>query len=162
MPRILPFALLLSFATVSAVGQSQRNKEADPKNNIPSIAGTYTIASGERDGRAIAPDRLVGTVVTIDKDRILGVDKNKKEFLDVRYTIDTTSKPWVLRMRATLPAAGETTGLVEKDEDTVRIIYALPEAAAPAEFRTKERQLMFTLRVANKGGLKTYEPTIKK
>ena len=41
----------------------------------------------------------------------------------------------------------ELKGLVERKEDTIRIIYAGPGAEAPAEFKTKQNQAMYTLKV---------------
>ena len=38
-------------------------------------------------------------------------------------------------------------GLIEKDGDTVRLIYALPDGQTPTEFKTGEKQLMFVMKV---------------
>ena len=37
-------------------------------------------------------------------------------------------------------------GLIEKEDDTVRIIYALPGGDLPTEFRTKDKQLLFVMK----------------
>ena len=37
-------------------------------------------------------------------------------------------------------------GLIEKDGDTVKLIYALPGAQAPTEFKTKSKRLMFVMK----------------
>ncbi len=41
-------------------------------------------------------------------------------------------------------------GLIEKDGDTVKLIYALPGGEMPTEFKTKEKQLMFVMKNENK------------
>ena len=37
-------------------------------------------------------------------------------------------------------------GLIQKDGDTVRLIYALPTGEVPAGFKTKEKQLLFVMK----------------
>jgi hypothetical protein len=45
------------------------------------------------------------------------------------------------------PKKGETAdGLIERKGDTVTLIYALPGGKAPTEFKTNEKQQMFTLK----------------
>lgn len=140
------------FAAAVTAQEQRRDKPSDDANFV----GTYTVVSAERDGKSLPDDRTVGMVFTFEKDRVKGVDKDKKEFLDATYTIETASRPWVIRFKATLPKATESTGLIEKDKETVRLIYALPDGATPGEFKTKPRQLMVTLRVA---GAKSVVPT---
>ena len=48
------------------------------------------------------------------------------------------------------PGEGEVArGLIEKDGETVRLIYALPGGMAPTSFETKAQQLMFVLKNIN-------------
>jgi hypothetical protein len=43
--------------------------------------------------------------------------------------------------------AGEVArGLIQKEGNTVRLVYALPEGEIPTEFKTKEKQLMFVMK----------------
>ena len=44
-------------------------------------------------------------------------------------------------------SAGEIArGLVKKEGDTLHLIYALPAGEIPAEFKTREKQLMFVMK----------------
>ena len=54
-------------------------------------------------------------------------------------------------MTSTLaPVKGEVAhGLIEKDGDTVKLIYAIRGGAAPDDFTTEENQLMFVMKKSN-------------
>jgi uncharacterized protein (TIGR03067 family) len=109
--------------------------------------GTYTIVRGERDGKPLPKGDLEGSSVTITKDKILGTDKDRKEFFACTYTLDTTTKPWVIRMKSTAPKAGEKSeGVVEVKDDAVKICYNLPGGKPPATFNAGEKQHCFELR----------------
>ena len=55
------------------------------------------------------------------------------------YTVDTGKKPYIISMVTTLPDKGVMArGLIEKDGETIRLIYALPDGTLPTEFKTKE------------------------
>lgn len=151
--RLWFLALSAGLFAASVAAQEQRRDDPTTDSNF---VGTYTVVSAERDGKSMPDDRTVGMVFTFEKDRVKGVDKDKKEFVDATYTIETASRPWVIRFKSTLPKATETTGLIEKNKETVKLIYALPDGAAPSEFKTKPRQLMVTLRLA---GTKSVPPT---
>jgi hypothetical protein len=44
-------------------------------------------------------------------------------------------------------SAGEIArGLIQKEGDTVRLVYALPTGETPTGFKTKEKQLMFVMK----------------
>ena len=145
--RIASFAIL-AFA-VSAAAQTPP-PATTPKPSAPDLAfdGRYTIVTGERDGRPVPDEKLVGKTIRIEKDRIVGVDAANKEFLDATFTVDGTRTPALLKMKSVLPVAGETTGLIEKTGDTVRIVYAAPGSPPPTGFRTQAMQFMFVLRAA--------------
>jgi len=109
--------------------------------------GVYSISSGERDGKPLPQSDFKGSVVTVAKDKILGTDKDAKEFFACTYTLDTTTKPWTIKMVSTSPKAGErSVGVVEVDGDTVRLCYALPGGKPPATFKAGEKQHCFTLK----------------
>jgi hypothetical protein len=49
------------------------------------------------------------------------------------------------------PTKGETVkGLIEKDGEQLRLIYALPGGAMPKEFKTQEKQLLFVMKPVSK------------
>lgn len=116
------------------------------KPGAPKLEGTYTIVSGEEGGMPIPPERIKDSVVKFMADKIIGTDKDRKEFFAATYKIDTSKVPYRIKMKSTTPKEAETTGLIEKKAETVRIIYALPGGEEPTEFRTREKQQMFELK----------------
>lgn len=139
---VLPSALL----AFSLAPQDKQQKAADVK-----FDGRYTVVSGERDGRAVPDEKLVGSVVVFDGNKITGYTVDNKEFLAGTFVVDKLRTPWIIRMKTTKPVAAESVGLIEKDGNTVRIIYALPGGPAPAVFRTERNQEMFSLRAVGGG-----------
>ena len=116
---------------------------------VPSkLEGTYTIVSGEEGGKPIPEQRIKGSIVKFTADKITATDKDRKEFFAATYKLDTSKTPHRIMMKSTTPKESETTGLVEKKGETMRIIYALPGGEEPTEFKTKEKQQMFVLKPA--------------
>lgn len=118
------------------------------KPGAPKLEGTYTIVSGEEGGEPIPEPRIKGSVVKFTADKITGTDKDRKEFFAATYKLDTSKTPHRIMMKSSTPKESETTGLIEKKAETVRIIYALPGGEEPTEFKTKEKQQMFVLKPA--------------
>ncbi len=121
---------------------------SDPKiAAVPFIEGGYAVASGERDGRPIPAEELKDAVVRITGGRIVGTNRDRREFLLAKYTLDTSAKsPWAIELRQLLSQEVTTRGLVKKDGPIVTLVYALPGGAAPTEFKTKEKQQLLVLR----------------
>ncbi|HVK08745.1 MAG TPA: TIGR03067 domain-containing protein [Gemmataceae bacterium] len=120
---------------------------ADDKAKPTKLDGTYTVVSGEHGGKAIPEDQIKGSVVTFTGDRIVGTDKDKKEFFAATYMVDTTAKPMKIVMTSTAPKAGEkAAGIIQVDGDTVKLAYNLPGGEAPTDFKTGEKQHMFVLK----------------
>ena len=149
MRKLLCFAALCcGVAVLSApvTGQDKKAKKAEAK-----LEGSYTVVSGEENGKAVPAEKVKGSVVRFTGDTILGVDKDKKEFFAAKYTLDTARTPWTIRMTSTAPKEAEAVGLIKKEGDTVTLIYALPGAPVPTEFKTKARQNMFVLKAMDAG-----------
>ena len=153
------FTMALSVATLTIAGSSLfADDEKITASGAPAdLLGGYTIIAGEKYGEKEDPDRLKGTTVRIAEDAIVVLDKEKKEVYAQTYKIDASSKPWKIVLKSKITpyqqkGAGEMTarGLIEKDGDTVKLIYALPDGAMPTEFKTKEKQLMFVMKNENK------------
>ena len=163
--------LTLSVAALLVAGSTafsfQEPKKKNTENGAPAdLIGGYTIVSGEKYGEKEDKERLEGTTVRIADDAIVVLDKDKKEVYVQTYKIDTTTKPWHITLRSkvtpyTDKKSEEVTakGLIEKDGDTVKLIYALPDGEMPTEFKTKEKQLMFVMKNENKD--KKSEPKTK-
>lgn len=147
------FALSLTVAAAQPPESpdDKSGRKTDEKKAAASLEGGYTIVSGEEAGKAIPEDRIKGSIVRFTGDKILGTDKDKKEFFSATFTLDTSKTPWVIEMTSKQPKEAKTTGLVKKEGDTITIVYALPGSEAPKEFKTKEGQQLFVLKNLNKG-----------
>lgn len=127
---------------------------ADDKKGAEALEGGYTIVSGEKAGKAIPEAEIKGAIVKFMGDKILGTDKDKKEFFSATFTLDTSKTPWAIEMTSKSPKDNKemkASGLIKKDGDTVTIVYALPGADAPKDFKTKEGQQLFVLKNMNTG-----------
>jgi uncharacterized protein (TIGR03067 family) len=145
----LAFAGLL-LASVQA--KVEEKKPADTKTAV-NLLGDYTIVSGENDGQKVPDELIVGTLVHVTEDRILMEDKDHKSTPYIAtYEVDTSKKPWSITMTSMLaPTKGETVkGLIEKDGEQLRLIYALPGGTMPKEFKTQEKQLLFVMKPVSK------------
>jgi uncharacterized protein (TIGR03067 family) len=119
----------------------------DQKAATHELVGTYVIVSGEKDGKAIPTSHIEGSHVTFTKDRIISTDKDSKETYVATYKLSTEKTPWVIDMVSVTPAKGEpASGLVERMEDTVRLIYSIKSGEIPTDFSTKEKQHIFVLK----------------
>jgi uncharacterized protein (TIGR03067 family) len=115
----------------------------------PKLEGQHQIIAGERDGKALAEADIKGTTFRFTGDKVVGATKDGTEFLAADYTLDDSKTPCVIVMKLTAGSdkGKELKGLVERTGDTIRIIYAGPGAEAPTEFKTKQNQAMYTLKV---------------
>lgn len=146
--------ILLGLAALSLAGPRApaEEKTTDSKASPAQLVGAYTIVKGEMSGRPEPEERVKGTIVRFSDDRVVVVDKQSKEIYGASYTLDTDRTPWRITMTSKLSAAeGQVAkGLIEKDGDTVRLIYALPGGQAPTDFKTKDKQLMFVMKPMRK------------
>jgi len=147
------FTLMFGLATgvvlaLQAVGSSEKS---GTKLSPAELAGGYTIVSGEKFGLKEPEDRIKGSTVRFTDDRVVVTDKDKKEVYGASYTLEPGDKACRIVMTSKLAdKEGEVAhGLIEKNGDTVRLIYALPGGEEPTEFKTKDKQLMFELKNLN-------------
>lgn len=116
------------------------------------LIGGYTMVSGEKHGQAIPAERIEGTTVRFTRDSIVVVTPDKQEAYASTFELDTTASPCKITMTSKLaPNEGEVAqGLIDKQGDTVRLIYSLPGTEPPTEFRTRQGQLLFVMENRNK------------
>jgi uncharacterized protein (TIGR03067 family) len=146
---LLPAVAALCLAPVSA---DDKQATGDKKADKHSLDGTYTIVSGEKDGKPLPPDHFRGAVITFKGDKAFGTDKDKKEFFACTYKLDTSAVPWKVKMTSVSPKEGEKAeGIVQVQGETVKLCYALPGGDAPTEFKTKAKQHCFTLQRTDGG-----------
>ena len=116
------------------------------------LVGVYTITSGEKFGVVEPKDKIQGDVVRFSQDRVVVIDKNSNEIYGSTYKLDASTKPWKITMTSKLADKEDvvSNGLIEKDGDTVKLIYALPGGETPTSFKTGDKQLMFIMRYKGK------------
>lgn len=156
MTKLLP--ILAVFA--AACGLATAEDKTKPGDKPPALNGTYTIVSGEENGKAIPKERIEGALVVFTDKTVVGTDKDKKEFFSSTYTVDSSKTPWVITMTDASrgakpddkkPAEKQSaTGLIKVDGEMVTVIYALPGGKAPTEFKTADMQQMFVMKRADK------------
>ncbi|HEY1188411.1 MAG TPA: TIGR03067 domain-containing protein [Gemmata sp.] len=129
-------------ATSPGTADDQKQEEQGPAG----LARGYVIVSGEHDGTPIPEERIRGSVVQFTGNRIVGTDKDRKEFFSCTYALDTSKTPWAINMKNSEPKHETAAGLIKKEGETVTLIYALPGGETPKDFKTKEKQNMFVLK----------------
>ena len=154
-------SMALSFAALLCVGAAVADDDDKPKmrdSGAPdSLLGMYELTGGEKYGEKEPMDRIEGTTVRFAEDAIVVLDKDKKEVFVQTYKMDTKSKPWKITLKSKVTPyktadSGEAVamGLIEQDDEMVKLIYALPGADMPTEFKTKDKQLMFMMKKVKK------------
>lgn len=149
---LLKFAIALACCTILtslAVAETDSpSSKVDKTCTAELLVGRYVIVSGEKEGAKEPEDRIKGTTVTFSKDSVVVVDKDKKEMYSASYKLNATANPCDIVMTSKVEGyAGEVArGLIQKEGNTVRLIYALPAGEIPSEFKTKEKQLMFIMK----------------
>ena len=141
---------LMVLAGSLAIAQDAASKaEGATKACTPEdLVGRYAIVSGEKDGLKEPEERIKDTYVTFTKDKVVVVDKDKKERYSASYTLDSTRNPATIIMTSKVEGeAGEKArGLIKKEGDKLHLIYALPTGEIPSGFKTREKQLMFVMK----------------
>jgi uncharacterized protein (TIGR03067 family) len=140
--RTLAVAAAAAFVAPSAADDKDA-KGADPRK----LEGVYSIESGQKNGQPIPAEQVKGSVVSFAANKVVGTDKDRKEFFAATYTLDTDKSPWVIRMTSTDPKPGtSTTGVIKLEGDTVTICYALPGGPIPSDFQARDKQQCFVLK----------------
>lgn len=154
-----PLAIALTILAAPARAQVDPSKDT-PGLKPSDLAGGYEIVSGEKFGAPEPAERVKGSTVRFTKDRVVVMDKDSKEVYGASYSLEpaeaaageaapgaTGSK---IKMTSKLADSQDeeqvALGMIDKDGDKVRLIYALPGGEAPREFKTKAGQLMFVLK----------------
>jgi uncharacterized protein (TIGR03067 family) len=145
-------AVVLALAAVRAEERAPAGDKGKPGPGA--LVGAYTIVSGEHEGKKEPPERIKGTTVLITRDTITVTDRTKKKAYVASYKLDTGSTPWKITMTSMeAPTKGEVArGLIAKEGDTVKLIYALPGGAQPKDFKTKDKQMLFVMRPLKRKG----------
>jgi len=139
-------------ALAVATGFAFLGLTADAADEKPMLDGQHQVTAGERDGKPMDENVLKGCTFRFAGEKVTAATKDGAAFLTAEYTLDSAKKPCVIVMKLTEGSdkGKELRGLVERNGDTIRIIYAAPGAEAPTEFKTKQNQAMYTLKADKK------------
>ena len=133
-----------SIAQEAGLATAEANKIRSPE----ALVGRYIIVSGEKYGMKEPEARIKGTIVVFTRDEVVVTDKDRKEIYTATYKLKTTTNPCDITMtsRAKSSTGEIARGLIQKEGDTVRLVYALPTGEIPTGFKTREKQLMFVMK----------------
>ena len=131
-----------------ALAQERTVRTAALEESIP--AGTYIATAGSRDGKALTEDQIKGVTFRFDADKLVITDRTGKEIHKCTHTIDKSVTPWKITMKMVNPSGGSdqtAVGLIQRDGESVSIIYPLAGGETQTEFKTKEKQEMYMLKM---------------
>lgn len=139
---------LVCLATMMVSSADGADDALKPKD----LVGFYDIIAGEKYGVEDPKENYEGSTARFTEDRVVVVDKEDNEVYGASYTLEAGDKGehggTVIKMVSKLAQnEGQISyGLIDKKDDRVRLIYALPGAMRPSDFKTKDKQLMFVMK----------------
>jgi uncharacterized protein (TIGR03067 family) len=96
------FLCVAAFAAALGVTRAEDTKPMK-------FEGSYTIVSGEKDGKALPAEHFTSSLVIITADKIVGTDKDKKQIFGCTYMVDAKAKPMKITMKSTPMGEAPTT-----------------------------------------------------
>jgi uncharacterized protein (TIGR03067 family) len=130
------FALLIVAAGLLVV--TAHAKDDDNAKELKKLEGTWTLASGEDDGKKLSDDAIKNSKLTIEGEKhTVKVGDNTYKGT---HKVDATKKPKTMDITDTDGPFKDKTVLAiyEVDGDTFKICYAAPGKDRPKEFSAKE------------------------
>src|SRR5262245_53074274 len=97
------FVAVMTAVSLALPGVHANERKADQ------LTGSDAVVRGASDGKELGKDRFLGSVITFTTDKVSGTDRGGTEFLSAVYTLDTSRKPWAIRMTSITPKATEYT-----------------------------------------------------
>jgi uncharacterized protein (TIGR03067 family) len=142
-------SMLLRSALVIVAGLTVQTAlfSADPTDR-PKLEGQHAIVAVERDGKPLDDATFNGATIRFTEDKLVGANKDGSEFLTADYTVNDAKKPCAINLKVTSGSnkGKELPGLIERKDNQIRIVFALPGGQPPTEFKTGENQAMYTLK----------------
>jgi uncharacterized protein (TIGR03067 family) len=147
----LRFVMVALLALCPAVALTQEKPDGKAELKAKDLAGTWKIVESHKDGVKSPKEHFEGTIVRFTEDAIVATDKEKKDVYSASYKLDTSKSPAVIVMTSTLPdnKGAVANGLIEREGDTLRLIYTLPKELGgedaptpPKDFKTKKGQIL--------------------
>jgi len=135
----------LILVLVLAILPACTGRSSDPPK--ADLSGEYRIIIGERNGTPIDQKELSDATITIGYKTITVYDNERKETFAATYTLETKQTPWQITMISTkAPEIGVIAkGLIEANQNSVKLIYALPNGQSPTDFKAGPHQQMFDM-----------------
>ena len=134
------FYLALAFGLAAMVRATAADPKGDDKAREGSdkLLGTWSVVSGEEDGKPSPEEKIKGSRMTVDKKSIKLTDKDDKQLWVLAYKTDDTKTPRQITMTvvAGTDDGKSAEGIYEVDGDTLKICYGLPGAERPKDFKT--------------------------
>jgi uncharacterized protein (TIGR03067 family) len=147
------YTFTVAVLALAACGATADDRKLTQPVMKQSLEGSYTILSGEREGKPIPMAEIDGSTVVVTKTNIMSADKDKKELFSATYTLDLTKTPATISMTRRMPGKDGSTieetaaGLVKWEMDKVTIVYAMPGGKTPTEFKAGDKQILLVLRI---------------
>lgn len=138
--RLRLFLVLFLAVLPACTGRSSDPPKAE-------LSGEYRIILGERNGTPIDQKELSDAMITIDDKTITVYDNERKETFVATYTLETKQTPWQITLISTkAPEIGVIAkGLIAANQNSVKLIYALPNGQLPTDFKAGPHQQMFDM-----------------
>jgi uncharacterized protein (TIGR03067 family) len=139
--------LLRSALVLVAAVSFQTYLFSDDAAEKPKLEGQHQIQAMERNGTPLNEADFKGATLRFTDGKLVGANKDGTEFITADYTIDSNKKPCAVVLKVTSGSSNgkELQGLIERKDNTIRLIFANPGGERPTEFKTKENQVMYTL-----------------
>jgi uncharacterized protein (TIGR03067 family) len=139
--------LLRSALVLVAALSFQTSLFSEDAAEKPKLEGQHAIVVKEQNGTAIDEADFKGSTIRFTDGKLVGANKAGTEFLTADYTIDSSKKPCAIVLKVTSGSNNgkEMQGLIERKDNTIRLVFAYPNGERPTEFKTKENQVMYTL-----------------
>jgi uncharacterized protein (TIGR03067 family) len=148
------YTLLLALVILGTVALADDERK-DAKLDELGLFGSYQIVACNKGTEKIDAEKFRGITVRIASNTITTFDDNNKEIYSATYELDKDTKPWRIMMTATMTPidakddsgrSSKAIGLIEKDSNLVKLIYALPGGNPPKSFNPEEKQHFFVLK----------------
>jgi uncharacterized protein (TIGR03067 family) len=141
-------SMLLRYSLVLVAGlTAQTNLFSEDSAERPKLEGQHAIVAKEQDGAALNEADFKGATIRFTDGKLVGANKDGTEFLTADYTIDSSKKPCAIVLKVTSGSnkGRELQGMIERKDNTIRLVFAYPGGDQPTEFKTKDKQVMYTL-----------------
>jgi uncharacterized protein (TIGR03067 family) len=136
--------LVLPCALVVPVVSGEKGAE-----DLEKLQGTWTLVSGENEGKPVPPDKIQGSLVVIRKGTMIANDKDNKKLYVMEFKLDPAQRPKAIDMTITEgPDKGKAAkGIYALQGDRLELAYAIA-GERPKSFSTKPKDahLSFVLR----------------